>query len=518
MRMEWSGALGKPGIGSAWWLLCIAAVAIAAMRWRSTARSHAAEAGRERRIRKELEIYARLEVSQAAAAHAGQSAMEAAKGLGRRVCQAITERSIFGRVAVLLRDAEGRLICVGRAGVDDLTLAALHGWGQKQTEEEVGGAVGESRRRIGESIQRDGAAMNGARRMRGARSFSISLGDWRGFDPEVGSWALSGRRERRKARRAMAVPFRNGAGRMLGAIVLCADGADFDEMVLSEGLVRALGPIEALAGRIAATLENEALAERLLRAEKLAGLGQLAGGVAHALNNPLTAVLGFAELIAESAADARVREDARTILCEAVKMKETVGRLIEFWRPTTVQDEQVEVAAMLHELTEGCEEKLRERGLRLELVVPENLPTLRGSPSRLRQVMEHLLNNAAQAIAQYRPLEDGEAGHSIRVTVSFDEQSLHLIVSDTGPGFMAPARAFDPFYTTQGTDAGAGMGLSICYGIVREHGGTISAFNLHPHGAAVVVELPRRAAVEETPADVSGENQQNALFEVRAAS
>ena len=72
-----------------------------------------------------------------------------------------------------------------------------------------------------------------------------------------------------------------------------------------------------------------------------------------------------------------------------------------------------------------------------------------------------------------------------------------MIVSDTGPGFREPGRIFDPFYTTKGPEQGAGLGLSICYGIVREHGGEISAFNLHPHGAAVVVELPLRAAVRE---------------------
>jgi C4-dicarboxylate-specific signal transduction histidine kinase len=67
---------------------------------------------------------------------------------------------------------------------------------------------------------------------------------------------------------------------------------------------------------------------------------------------------------------------------------------------------------------------------------------------------------------------------------------VHVIVSDTGPGFRQPGRAFDPFYTTRQPGEGTGLGLSICYGIVREHGGEISAFNLHPTGAAVVLELP----------------------------
>jgi signal transduction histidine kinase len=96
------------------------------------------------------------------------------------------------------------------------------------------------------------------------------------------------------------------------------------------------------------------------------------------------------------------------------------------------------------------------------------------------------------------PLADGGGGqHAIRVTVSHHDRALHVIVSDTGPGFREPGRAFDPFYTTRQPGEGSGLGLSICYGIVREHGGEISAFNLHPHGAAVVVELPVSTVVTE---------------------
>jgi signal transduction histidine kinase len=119
--------------------------------------------------------------------------------------------------------------------------------------------------------------------------------------------------------------------------------------------------------------------------------------------------------------------------------------------------------------------------------VGDEVPVVRGSRDRLRQVLEHLLNNAAQAVASASALRDGEE-HAIRLTVGHDGRMVRLIVSDTGPGFRDPGRVFDPFYATQ--QPGQGLGLSICYGIVREHGGEISAFNQHPHGATVVVELP----------------------------
>jgi signal transduction histidine kinase len=263
----------------------------------------------------------------------------------------------------------------------------------------------------------------------------------------------------------------------LGAVAVCGEGDQ--------------APIEGLAAKLARTMENAALAERLLRSEKLAGLGQLAGGVAHALNNPLTAVMGFAELIGETTGEGRVREDAAIIVGEAARMRETVQSLLDLWRPATLIDEAVNLAEMVAELAAACSAMLAARGVKLVVEIAEDVANeclVRGSRDRLRQVMEHLLNNAAQAVASVSGVD-----HVIRVAVRQDERGVQMIVSDTGPGFAEPGRVFDPFYTRQHVGEGAGLGLSICYGIVREHGGEISAFNLHPRGAAVVVELPVKA-------------------------
>jgi C4-dicarboxylate-specific signal transduction histidine kinase len=207
------------------------------------------------------------------------------------------------------------------------------------------------------------------------------------------------------------------------------------------------------------------------------------------LSNPLTAVLGFAELIADTTDEARVKTDAKMIVSEALRMRETVDVLLEFWRPANRGDEPVDVTELLQEVAEACREKLVNRGVRLVVQASEEAPIVRGSRDRLRQVLEHLLNNAAQAVASVADLRGGEE-HAIRLMVSQDDRMVNLIVSDTGPGFREPGRVFDPFYTTGRPGDGVGLGLSICYGIVREHGGEISAFNLHPRGATVVVELP----------------------------
>ena len=396
------------------------------------ARLHASERKRDRRILRELDAYAALD---ARVPEGGD-----VRGLGMRVCRVVAGVSAFRRVAMMTRDAEGRLFVAGGAGMDDLTVKAVNGWGEGwiRAAGTVTGGVG----------MRSGAwAVPGLKA--GTGSFVLELGGVR----------------------VRMAPLWSAGGRVLGAVAVCGEVE--------------MGPIEVLAAKLARTMENAALAERLLRSEKLAGLGQLAGGVAHALNNPLTAVLGFAELIGETAGDARVREDAATIVREAGRMRETVQSLLDLWRPATMIDEAVSLTGMVEELAAACFDALEARGVKLVVEIAEDVCAVRGSGVRLRQVMEHLLNNAAQAVASVSDFE-----HVIRVAVRQDERGVQIIVSDTGPGFAEPGRVFDPFYTRQHVGEGAGLGLSICYGIVREHGGEISAFNLHPRGAAVVVELP----------------------------
>jgi signal transduction histidine kinase len=439
MSLRWQGLAEIGGfvgaLGLAW----------CRMQWNEAARR------RERWAREELEAYAQLDARLPQDGDVGK--------LARRVCQMVTERSAFKRVGMLVRDVESRMYVAGSVGMEDATVQALDAWGRRVVEAERGGGA--------ELSQGDGGL--GIRV--GSKCFAVVLGH-----------GLEGAGHGR----AIVIPLRTSAGRMVGAVAVRADGM---MSVRRRAVDEALLPLEALAVRLGRTIENNVLAERLLRAEKLAGLGLLAGGMAHALSNPLTAVLGFAELIAATTDEARVKTDAEMIVREALRMRQTVDALMEFWRPSTRNDEPVDVTALLQELADVCREKLVDRGVRLVVLTGEEASVVWGTKDRLRQVLEHLLNNAAQAVALARVLRAGEE-HTIRLTVSQDGRMVHLIVSDTGPGFREPARAFDPFYTTQQSGEGLGLGLSICHGIVREHGGEIRAFNLRPHGAVVEVELP----------------------------
>ncbi len=292
-------------------VFCALAVAWGLMR---RSRLHASERMRDRRVLREMEAYAALDV---------RVPDGDVRGLGVRVCRVVAEVSAFRRVAMMTRDAEGRLFVAGSAGMDDLTVAGLNRWGERWMR--LAGAGPGVR-----AGMRSGAwAVPGLKA--GTRSFVLELdGGWVGMAP---LWTTG--------------------GRMLGAVAVCGDDVE-----------SGMGPIEGLAAKLARTMENAALAERLLRSEKLAGLGQLAGGVAHALNNPLTAVMGFAELIAETTDEVRVREDAGIIVREAARMRETVQSLLDLWRPATLIDEAVSLAGMVEELAAACFDALEARGVR----------------------------------------------------------------------------------------------------------------------------------------------------------
>ncbi|WP_263366554.1 sensor histidine kinase [Edaphobacter bradus] len=459
-ELHWICSIGSAGL--ALWLVAMS----------QRTKNLLAERRRERRVREEIEAYAYLDVRPGPDGDLGE--------LSRRVCSNVAERSPFRRVAMLVRDAEARLYVAGSVGMEEPVLEALQTWAA---------GLAETERETERSTQPDTA-------LRQSLGRGISVGR------KSRAVVLGAEQERPGLGRAIVVPIGTTTGRRLvGALVVGADRM----LSIRRGLVEeALAPLEALAVKVGRAMENAELAERLLRAEKLASLGLLAGGMAHALNNPLTAVMGFAELIAESADQRHVQEDAETILREARRMRQTVEGLLNFWRPSVNREEAVAMTELVRELAVACEEKLTARGVKLVVQAQDTVPDVQGNRDRLRQVLEHLLNNAAQAIASSDgPRQSG--GHSIRVAVGQDARAVQVIVSDTGPGFSEPGRVFDPFYTTREPGEGSGLGLSICYGIVREHNGEISAFNLHPHGAAVVVRLPAAASLAARPEGVMGE-------------
>ena len=233
------------------------------------------------------------------------------------------------------------------------------------------------------------------------------------------------------------------------------------------------------------SVENlKRLQMQFVQAEKLASLGQLAAGAAHEINNPLTAILGYADLIqADSSATERSRNLSEKIRDQARRTKVLVTNLLSFARQVPAEKQLLDLRSIITSAIELRQLDLRDKKIRIEVENPGTLPAVRGDPNQLLQVFFNLINNSVDAM-------ETVGGGSLTVRMRTERGSVILDFSDSGPGLREPERVFDPFYTTKPVGKGTGLGLSICYGIVQEHGGQIFGFNRPEGGCTFRVILP----------------------------
>src|SRR5215472_6143049 len=222
---------------------------------------------------------------------------------------------------------------------------------------------------------------------------------------------------------------------------------------------------------------------QMVQQERLAGIGQLVNGVAHELNNPLTAVMGYSDLLKDQAAENGMKQKLERLGTEARRMKRIIDNLISFARPLQDGRKTLDIATVVRDSLMLCEYQWKKSGIIFELNIAPDLPRIPINEGQFKMVFVNLFTNAAQAVEQ---------APEKKVLVEGNLQAKKIVVrfSDTGPGFSDLDRVFDPFYTTKPVGQGTGLGLSMCYGTVKEHHGRIYAQNLHPHGAAVTIELP----------------------------
>lgn len=230
------------------------------------------------------------------------------------------------------------------------------------------------------------------------------------------------------------------------------------------------------------------LQRQLLQSEKLNALGQLASGMAHEINNPLTSVVGFASiLLARFNLDEPVREHIQLIRDEGERAGRIVRNLLTFSRQKEAGRVEVDLNELLAHMLEIREHAITVRNT---LLLREfgNIPRVFADPDAIQQVFLNLIINADQAMLSTK------RGGTLKVSTTLTEQGDLVIVAiaDDGPGIPREQleRIFDPFFTTKGVGEGTGLGLSICYGIVREHGGKIRVESESGKGATFFVELP----------------------------
>jgi signal transduction histidine kinase len=223
---------------------------------------------------------------------------------------------------------------------------------------------------------------------------------------------------------------------------------------------------------------------QMVQAEKLVSLGQLAAGAAHEINNPLTGILGYSDLLVDDPTlGERQRVLATKIRTLSRRIKTLVTNLLSFARRVPSEKAALDLALVIGSALHLSNLDLRSDHIEVETHTGADLPTVRGDANQILQVFFNLISNAVDALEEV-------GGGKLTITASHNDERIFIDFSDTGPGIKSPQHVFDPFFTTKPVGKGTGLGLSICYGIIQEHGGLIRCFNRPEGGATFLVEFP----------------------------
>jgi signal transduction histidine kinase len=425
-------------------------------------RENEAAQRRDRQARAEMEQYSKLDLSVEPHHDFGIQYSE--------VCNTISAGGRFRQSVILLLDVEGNLRVAASSGIDAALSAELNTLGKRLLAEETE----RSRLKSQQAVFRSEAVA------------SIDLRPWARPGSEL---------ELQNFTSAYTIPITARSGDLQGILML-AGPRKSEEPILPEDML----PLELLVARVAAARESGILLRRITRSEKLAGIGRLAGGVAHELNNPLTVVMGYAELIQESASEEKTRSNAGIIRSESQRMKQIIESLARFWKPSPSPISAIGVPELLGDVESLRRGEYGRRGIRFDVVAAEGLPRIYANGDQMRQVLLQMLDNAAASAGDAQA--SGEK--RIRIESMRTGNRIRIVISNSGAGFPNPDKVFDPFFTVKPPGEGPGLALSLCYSIIREQGGDMSALNLQPNGAAVVIEIPIEPSQSDHEASAAG--------------
>jgi PAS domain S-box-containing protein len=232
--------------------------------------------------------------------------------------------------------------------------------------------------------------------------------------------------------------------------------------------------------------DQQRLQQQLIQSERLAAMGQMIAGVAHELNNPLTAILGVTELLRDQSSDENATRQLDLAHRQARRAAHIVQSLLVFSRPSTPRNTLLHLPDLLLRTLQLHEHSLRANQIHVDMSARPDLPTVLGDSNQLTQVFLNLIVNAEQAIREVR--DNG----TLRIRLGVVGDRVLITFQDDGVGIRRELlpRIFDPFFTTKRPGRGTGLGLSICMAIVREHNGDISAQPLPDGGSVFTVSLP----------------------------
>ncbi len=251
-----------------------------------------------------------------------------------------------------------------------------------------------------------------------------------------------------------------------------------------------------LAGLISFTdiTEQKRQRERLMVTDRLASLGELAAGTAHELNNPLTSIIGFSQLLMEKETPDDIREDLKLINNEAQRAVKVTRDLLTFARKHAPVKQHNQINNIIEDVLELRAHLQKMNGIEVERQLDPDLPEIMVDYFQMQQVLLNIIINAEYFMTQ------AHNKGTLTITTKKQNSSVVISIADDGPGMLPEnlGRIFDPFFTTKEAGSGTGLGLSICHGIVTEHGGQIYVKSQLGKGATIFVELPinRRAHIK----------------------
>jgi len=233
------------------------------------------------------------------------------------------------------------------------------------------------------------------------------------------------------------------------------------------------------------TVEKK-LEQQIIQSERLAAMGQMIGGFAHELNNPLTSILGMSELLQEGEAPESVRKQMVVLQQQARRAAEIVQNLMYFSRPPAPGKTPIDLGELVQRTLHLHAYSLRKNNITVDFLKETSVPAVSGDAHQLMQVFLNLILNSEQAMREVR-----DRG-TLRIRIENQEKSVSVIFQDDGPGISPEIlpNIFDPFYTTKRPGRGTGLGLSISKAILREHNGNVEATSGPGGGAVFTVTLP----------------------------
>jgi len=234
--------------------------------------------------------------------------------------------------------------------------------------------------------------------------------------------------------------------------------------------------------------EQKRIGQQLIQTEKMAALGELISGVAHEINNPLTAMIGFTELIltTNERIDEEMRGDIQKIYDAAMRVYKITTGLLRFSRKEKPVKKEIQINKLIEDTLSMKEYHFRIRNIQVKKLLEEDLPPVSIDENQIGQVFLNIINNAEYAMSEK------EGDKILTIKTSLWNNYVKMEFMDTGPGIPQDIikKIFDPFFTTKPKEKGTGLGLSVSYGIIKEHGGEIYAENSKEGGAVFTILLP----------------------------